>query len=204
MHWWKTSSFFFFLNQWYVVLYLQLWEHFTVHTQNYLGTKKSTYYCCPHRKYKTLQKVNQYILWGKVKKHWNTIFDDRINPFPPFLFTPPSPRIHNIHKRLFHQICSHSPFRYQDELLMCLSAASQMCKVRQHSAHLRKNALSQTNVLISDVFSPSSVLTGKCNFILELGLTHVETLWKDSAKVDITLMKASCLHQSWVKSVTLF
>lgn len=114
-----------------------------------------------------------------------------------YLHSPsPPPCIHNIHKRLFHQICSHSPFRYQDELLMCLSAASQMCKVRQHSAHLRKNALSQTNVLISDVFSPSSVLTGKCNFKLELGLTHVKTLWKDSAKVDITLLKASCLHQS--------
>lgn len=33
-----------------------------------------------------------------------------------------------IHKRLFHQIRSHSPFRYRDELLMCLSAEDKCAK----------------------------------------------------------------------------
>lgn len=42
---------------------------------------------------------------GKKERRRNKTFDDRINPTPPFLFTlrltPPTLRIHNIHKRLF-------------------------------------------------------------------------------------------------------
>lgn len=96
-------------------------------------------------------------------------------PPHPFFYLHP-PYVYNIHKRLFHQICTHSPFCYQDELLMCLSAAPQMCKVRQHSAHLPKNALPQTPALISDAFSPSSELTKKCNFKMESGLDTCQTI----------------------------
>lgn len=95
---------------------------------------------------------------------------------PTLFFYLHPPYAHNIHKRLFHQICTHSPFCYQDELLMCLSAAPQMCKVRRHSAHLPKNALPQTPALISDAFSQSSELTKKCNFKMESGLDTCQTI----------------------------
>lgn len=96
-----------------------------------------------HRTSNTLPEVNQEILWGpgqRYKRHWEEMLDDTIAPFFPFFFiytparTPPHThtRTHcfsnNIHKRLFHQIRSHSPFRYQDELLMCLSAEDKCAK----------------------------------------------------------------------------
>lgn len=118
---------------------------------------------------------------GKKKKKKLMIIS---YPPPFFIYIPHTP---NMHKRLFHQICTHSPFCYQDELLMCLSAAPQMCKVRRHHAHLQKNALPQTDVLISDAFSPSSELTKKCNFKLESGLTRVKTSRNECAKVNIRL-----------------
>lgn len=141
------------------------------------------------------QKVTRTKTKKKGGKKRNETFDDRINPTLPLFFIYPSapplrpPHPHRAStiftKGYFAQICSHSPFCYQDELLMCLRVASQMCQVRRHSARLWKNALSQTDVLISDVFSPSSALTRRCNFKPESGLTSVKTLWGDGAKVDV-------------------
>lgn len=151
---------------------------------------------CACRKY-TLHKVNQEFLRGtgqQYKGHWDQMFDDTIISFVPhffFLFTPTGAPTHclsnNIHWRLFHRIRSHSPFfLYQDELLMCLSAEDKCAKSDSTLPISKKNALSQSNVLISDVFSQSSVLTKKCNLKLEYGLTHVKTLRRNSANVDTT------------------
>lgn len=146
-----------------------------------LSTKLSTKLC---------KKLNIFMMEGQqYKKHWNKILDDRINPFLPF-FSPTC--THHIHKRLFHQICSHSPFRYQDELLMCLGAASQMCKVRQHSAHLQKNTLSQRDVLISDVLSPSSVLTKKCNWSWAWHMSNIKE-WHPVLRIMLLLLLYVCL-----------
>lgn len=89
-----------------------------------------------HREFNSLKKVNQEILWGtgqRYKRHWDKMFDDKIILFFPFfIYTPIHTHTHcfsnYIHKRLFHQIRSHSPFRYQDELLMCLSAEDKCAK----------------------------------------------------------------------------
>lgn len=164
-----------------------------------------------------MHKVSTDFYWRRSpgqrrrRKKRNKTFDDRINPtLHFFLFTPqltPPTRPHPpcastiFTKGYFAQICSHSPFCYQDELLMCLRVASQMCQVRRHSARLWKNALSQTDVLISDVFSPSSVLTRRCNFKPEPGLTSVKTLWGDGAKVDVAPLLKSCLHWSRATSI---
>lgn len=54
-----------------------------------------------------------------------------------------------IHKRLFRQIRSHSPFRYQDELMMCLSAEDKCAKsdstlpISKRMPSVRQTRLSQ-------------------------------------------------------------
>lgn len=123
------------------------------------------------QKEQPMQKVNQDFLRGtgqRYKRHRDKIFDDTIIPFSPFLYLHlPHTLTHcfsnYIHKRLFHQIRSHSPFCYQDELLMCLSAEDKCAKSDSTLPVSKKNALSQTDVLISDVFSSGSVLTKKRN-----------------------------------------
>lgn len=123
------------------------------------------------------------------------MFDDTIIPFVPhFLFF----YLHTqVHPHIAFQIIftegyftksAHIAlfFLYQDELLMCLSAEDKCAKSDSTLPISKKNALSQSNVLISDVFSQSSVLTKKCNLKLGYGLTHVKTLRRNSANVDIT------------------
>lgn len=60
MHWWKTSCLLLLFLQWYIVLCLHLWVHFTVHIQN-LEKKKKVPLLLHAQKVQTLRekKVNQ-------------------------------------------------------------------------------------------------------------------------------------------------
>lgn len=129
------------------------------------------------------------------KTKWNKIFDDNIIPHPSFFYLH-SPYAYNIHKRLFHQICTHSPFCYQDELLMCPTAAPQMCNVRQHPAHLQKNALPQTNVLISDAFS--KFRADKRSATLNWSRAWHVSKMSDNECANVNISLSYSAHQGWI------
>lgn len=140
------------------------------------------------------------------KRHWNKISADSINLFSTFFNLSPPSHSQYSQKGYFAESAHLALFSYQDELLMCHSAASQMYKVRQHSAHRQKNALRRTNVLIADVISPSSVLTKKSNFKLEFGLTCVKTLWKHKLTLTCHNKCAYARVKSWplLKKIVLY
>ncbi len=122
-----------FLFHWYTVLYIFKSTLQSLGTKSFIS-QTNLFFFPPNTAHAENSHCKKSINLSFIR-HRSAIQRDVwwYNQFLPFLFTPPL-RIHiaflknNFHKRLFHQIRSHSPFRYQDELLMCLHAADKCAK----------------------------------------------------------------------------
>ena len=96
-----------------------------------------------------------------------------------------------IHKRFFHQIRSHSPFSYQDELLMCLGAGDKCAKSDSTlPVDKRMPSARRPHAYLWCILMEFSVLTKKCNFELELFFPrqHFKTRRTSGLNVDTGLL----------------
>lgn len=166
----KNFILFFFLIQAFIVLYLHHCEHFTV-KQKINMLPKNFYQLNEFSFPKIYYEAGQWYKWLYRYNFWW---------YNHPIFT----------KGYFAKSTRIALSRYQDELLMCLCAGDECAKSDTILPVSKRMPSVKTNVLISDVFTESSVLTKKCNFKLEFGLTHVKILQRNRAKELL-----SCLYQ---------
>lgn len=192
-----------------------IFECILLSTYKILNKKKMCLCCCMHRKYRPWGEKSQSINFMRESQQEKKIEIKYLmiesSPNPCFLITTPFhththiyfyPQIHNIHKRLFHQICSHSPFSVIKMNCWCASVQLHKCAKSDSALPISKRMPSVRRMRLSLMYS-HRVLCWQGSATLNWSWTwHMSKHYKgESAKVDITLMLEWFLHQSLVKSL---